>query len=993
MTTRKFLPKVLLLSLLSLVGFWLMPHVLLSGEVAPKLPTPTSSQVEWQDAGIGIFVHWAPNVYQGGQNDKLSTPREKINPDRFDADRIVQAAKSANAEYLIFVAKHVGGYCAWQTDTSDYSLKSSPWKNGQGDMVGDLAKACRKQGLGFGVYLSPRSDFRHVRVGGHAANAEKQREYNAVYRRQLTEILTHYGPLFELWFDGGNIVPVNDLIDRLAPKIITFQGRRTNSTRWVGNETGFAPYPCWDTIDWKQGEIPKPGAGTPTGNIWCPAECDVSILRPAWFWYKGCDRKILSLEKLLEIYYMSVGRGVNLLLNITPDDHGAIPDAQVRRLKEFGDEINARFAKPLGAANGEGNQLTLDLGRDEVIDHVVLREDIRGGERVRKFLVEGRRAKGEWTPLAQGTQVGNRQIIPFGAITVSQVRLTVRESVAPVRIRDLSVFHVNRPVPKLAYRKGNRQAMRKPAVSCSPDGIYAIDCPTPQWEIRYTLDGSEPTRQSVLYREPQHFPPGSVLKARYFDIGQPASPGGPVVTQPVPASTSRVADQTNTAVIPLPKIEENGYDWFKRHRQALELKSKINPQVVLIGDSITHMWAGEPKTRPDLVRGPISWKRLFGARPALNLGFGWDRTQNVLWRLDHGELDGLHPKFVVINIGTNNTSETDRARQNTPAEIVEAIQQIILRVRAKVPKARIVLMAIFPREEKPDHWRRKEINEINRRLASKFAHAPDITWLDIGPKLVQPDGVISRKILSDFCHPTERGYQIWADALLPVFQDASQSTDAQAATPVSWPGEKMDTWHGYKRHLFTVDGCPAWVVEPKQPAVGNPWTWCMEFPDAFTERTAVLQLLEKGFYYLHIKVGNTYGCPAALKHFDAFYQAVTARGLAKKGTLIGISRGGLYAYNWAARNPDKIVCIYGDAPVCDFKSWPGGKGKSACRTADWAALIKDYGFKDEAEAMAYKHNPVDELAPLAKAHIPLLHVVGDADDVVPVAENTRIMEE
>ena len=152
-----------------------------------SLPVPSRAQREWLDAGIGIFMHWAPNVYQGGEGDNLSTPREKITPDRFDAAKLVQAAKSANAGYIIFVAKHVGGYCAWQTDTTDYSLKTSPWENGKGDMVGDLAKACRQQGLRFGVYLSPRSDIHHVGGGGHAANPEKQKEYNEIYRRQLTE--------------------------------------------------------------------------------------------------------------------------------------------------------------------------------------------------------------------------------------------------------------------------------------------------------------------------------------------------------------------------------------------------------------------------------------------------------------------------------------------------------------------------------------------------------------------------------------------------------------------------------------------------------------------------------------------------------------------------------------------------------------------------------------------------------------------------------------
>ena len=219
-----------------------------------------------------------------------------------------------------------------------------------------------------------------------------------------------------------------------------------------------------------------------------------------------------------------------------------------------------------------------------------------------------------------------------------------------------------------------------------------------------------------------------------------------------------------------------------------------------------------------------------------------------------------------------------------------------------------------------------------------------------------------------------------------------QAVTASTAT-LSWPGETIDTWRGYTRHIITIEGCKAWVVEPKKALPGNPWTWCLEYPDAFTDRTGVPQLLEKGFYHLYIKAGYTYGCPAALKHFDALYAAVTAKGLAPKGTLIGISVGGLYAYNWASQNPDKVVCIYGDAPVCDFKSWPGGKGKGKGSVNDWKALIKCYEFKDEAEALAWSKNPIDSLEPLAKAKIPLIHVVGDVDTTVPVAENTAIIEE
>ena len=220
----------------------------------------------------------------------------------------------------------------------------------------------------------------------------------------------------------------------------------------------------------------------------------------------------------------------------------------------------------------------------------------------------------------------------------------------------------------------------------------------------------------------------------------------------------------------------------------------------------------------------------------------------------------------------------------------------------------------------------------------------------------------------------------------------SHEVCAGDSAAIGWPNETIDMWNGFKRHNFNVDGCKAWVVEPKEPLPGKPWSWCMEFPDAFTERCAAPALLARGFYHAYVSVGNTFGCPSAVKHLNAFYAAVRAQGLAPKVSLIGISRGGLYAYRWTAGNPEKVAVIYGDAPVCDFKSWPAGKGKGKGSKNDWAALISSYQFKDEAEALAYPGNPIDTLEPLAKAGVAIIHVVGDADDAVPVPENTAIVE-
>jgi len=226
---------------------------------------------------------------------------------------------------------------------------------------------------------------------------------------------------------------------------------------------------------------------------------------------------------------------------------------------------------------------------------------------------------------------------------------------------------------------------------------------------------------------------------------------------------------SNSAIVPVSKLEEDSYNWWQRHSDVLSIKDSINPEIVLIGNSITHFWGGEPKLKhadgkPRIPNGPKAWDSLFHNYRVLNLGFGWDRTQNVLWRLDHGELDGLHPRTVIINIGTNNTSQTQNARMNTSSEIVEGIHTICLRVRSKVPGAKIILMAVFPREESPTHPRRILINEINRQLET-FAMEQKITFVNIEAKMLSPDGILQREIASDFCHPTEKGYQIWADAI------------------------------------------------------------------------------------------------------------------------------------------------------------------------------------------------------------------------------------
>ncbi|MCA9271052.1 MAG: alpha/beta hydrolase, partial [Planctomycetales bacterium] len=201
-----------------------------------------------------------------------------------------------------------------------------------------------------------------------------------------------------------------------------------------------------------------------------------------------------------------------------------------------------------------------------------------------------------------------------------------------------------------------------------------------------------------------------------------------------------------------------------------------------------------------------------------------------------------------------------------------------------------------------------------------------------------------------------------------------------------FPGQ-VSQWNGYARYDFQVDGKPVLVVAPKTAAAGRPWVWHGEF---FGHKPAPdVALLGQGFHIVYMRVPDMLGSPTAVKHWDAFYRELTEKyGFAKKAALVGLSRGGLYCFNWATANPDKVACIYADAAVCDFKSWPGGKGKGKGSARDWQLVLSTYGFANDAEALAYDKNPVDNLAPLAAAGVPLLHVYGDADDVVPWDENT-----
>ena len=441
---RRYVKCLWIVALASLLG----PMPVAAQSSGEKLARPTPEQAAWHDCEIGMFLCLDPCTWQDLEYDDHSTPLEKINPAKLDTDQWVATAEAMGAKYIVFVAKHTGGFCWWQTETTDYGVRNTPWRDGKGDVMKDLAESCRKRGMKLGVYLSP-ADAKFGAGGvGRCKTPEAQQRYDKIFRQQLTELLSRYGEMFEVWFDGSSITDVGDILKQYCPKAMIFQGPYA-TIRWVGNEDGVAPYPNWNSLPLaraKSGVSTGP-EGNPDGDAWLPNECDARI-RSTWFWNTKNANTLKSVDQLMSMYYQSVGRGAVLLLNMTPDTTGLMPVADVRRAEEFGAEIRRRFGKSIAETSGRGELVELDLGRPTRIDHVVTMENILGGERVREYVVEGL-ADGQWQELCRGSSIGHKKIDQFAPTEVSKIRLRVVKSAAEPRIRKLTAYAVD-DAPKTA---------------------------------------------------------------------------------------------------------------------------------------------------------------------------------------------------------------------------------------------------------------------------------------------------------------------------------------------------------------------------------------------------------------------------------------------------------------------------------------------------------------------------------------------------------------
>lgn len=406
---------------------------------------PSAAQYRWHETERIMFICLDPATWQNREYDDHSTPLSSIDPHALDTDQWCEAAVSWGAKQILHVAKHVGGFCWWQTDTSDYGVKETPWRDGKGDVVADLSRSCEKFGLRLGIYLSPADDLHDAGVGAASRDAAKRAEYETCYRRQLTELLSRYGEISEVWFDGNCVIPVDDILKRYAPGAVVFQSPSA-TIRWCGNETGYVPYPAWNSLS---GETLRSGGGTslsgdPDGDAWAPIEADTTLYDHFWFWSEEKSRKVKSLEQLVGIYYRSAGHGAVMLLNANPDTSGRIPEADMKLYRALGEELEGRFGVSIAESSGIGRELEIDLRERTSVNHAVVMEDYREGERIREYRIEGF-AGGKWRVLAEGTAVGRMKIDDFDAAAVEKVRLMVSKAVQEPLIRKFAVYHCPRP--------------------------------------------------------------------------------------------------------------------------------------------------------------------------------------------------------------------------------------------------------------------------------------------------------------------------------------------------------------------------------------------------------------------------------------------------------------------------------------------------------------------------------------------------------------------
>lgn len=421
---------------------------------------PSRQQLEWQDMEVGLFIHfnietYAPEWESPQSFEGLPDP-DMFNPVNLNTDQWMQAAEAIGAKYAILTTKHSTGFCLWPTEQYEYSVKSSKWRDGEGDVIAEFVDSCRRHGIKPGFYCSYWTNaFMKVKEGRVASGKrEDQEQYNKIFLGMLRELCSNYGELVELWFDGGISEwgpDIGPILRELQPNAMVFQGGKYSTIRWIGNEEGVAPYPFWNAVP--KDQLPLFAAGLISkawtdgiGEVYLPGECDTTIREHYWFWRPNTEHTIKPLDKLMAIYYRSVGRGCNLLLNSNPDRDGLIPEADMERYLEFGQEVKRRFSKPIAEGKYYDKDPTriatveLIFEKPVKIDTFVSMEDLRNGQKVREYVIEAY-LDGGYMEVVRGSSIGHKKIDRINPIPTDRVRLRILKAFAtPVEIRSFSVY-------------------------------------------------------------------------------------------------------------------------------------------------------------------------------------------------------------------------------------------------------------------------------------------------------------------------------------------------------------------------------------------------------------------------------------------------------------------------------------------------------------------------------------------------------------------------
>jgi alpha-L-fucosidase len=447
---------------------------------SPNRPRPSPMQLRWQREELAMFVHLTVNTFTGKEWGDGSESPAIFNPRKLDARQWARTAKQAGFRSMILTAKHHDGFCLWPTATTAHSVRNCPWKHGHGDVAREFVDACHAEGLGVGFYLSPWD--RNAKSYGSG------KAYNDFYMAQLTELLTNYGKVVEVWFDGANgegpdgrrqtydWPRIHARVRQLQPDAIIFSDVGPD-VRWVGDEHGAAGSTCWSSVD--PARVPSVGYdrpwvgellghGDPFGTVWRPAESDVSI-RPGWFWHADENNKVRTADNLIDLYFSSVGRNSKLLLNVPPNRDGLFEQADIAALQAFAAKRSRLFADNLlrgatvrasssaaehlptqildddadlywsAAQPARDGWLELDLPAEIEFDTIELQEAIAQGQNIANYRID-RWVDGAWKPLSWGTTIGHKKLERMDPVRTRKLRLVLEYGYGTPTLAKLAVY-------------------------------------------------------------------------------------------------------------------------------------------------------------------------------------------------------------------------------------------------------------------------------------------------------------------------------------------------------------------------------------------------------------------------------------------------------------------------------------------------------------------------------------------------------------------------